>query len=311
MDGDTRYSIGELARRTGLTVKTVRFYSERGIVPPTDRSPAGHRRYDTAAVERLRLVRTLRELGLDLATIREVVDRGLPLPEVAAVQAEALAVQIRVLRLRHAVLTVVAERGLTPEETDPVHRLARLTEDQRRDLVDDFLHAVFDGAATDPVSAGAMRSMTPELSEDPDAEQARAWVELAELALDPDFRAAVRRTAEELAADRARVRTTGPRRDLVAVVRDLVAPALAAGVRPASPQADPVVAALTAHYAQLCGRPDDTGLRRRLLLRLESANDPRRDRYLHLLAVINRWPAPEGPAPALTWSAEALRARTG
>jgi len=37
----TRYSIGELAQRTGLTVKTIRFYSDRGIVTPADRSPAG------------------------------------------------------------------------------------------------------------------------------------------------------------------------------------------------------------------------------------------------------------------------------
>ncbi|MBP2342167.1 DNA-binding transcriptional MerR regulator [Streptomyces cinnamonensis] len=43
MDSDTLHSIGELSRRTGLTVKTIRFYSDRGIVPPTARSPAGHR----------------------------------------------------------------------------------------------------------------------------------------------------------------------------------------------------------------------------------------------------------------------------
>ena len=56
-------SIGELARRTGLTVKTVRFYSERGVVTPA-RTAAGHRRYDAGAVVPLGLVRTLRELGL-------------------------------------------------------------------------------------------------------------------------------------------------------------------------------------------------------------------------------------------------------
>jgi DNA-binding transcriptional MerR regulator len=43
MDGDPLYSIGDLARRTGLAVKTVRFYSDRGIVPPATRSPPGPR----------------------------------------------------------------------------------------------------------------------------------------------------------------------------------------------------------------------------------------------------------------------------
>lgn len=75
MDDGTLYTIGDLARRTGLTVKAIRFYSDRGIVPPTDRNPAGYRLYDIDAVARLDLVRTLRDLGLDLPTIRKVVER--------------------------------------------------------------------------------------------------------------------------------------------------------------------------------------------------------------------------------------------
>ncbi|MBQ1157105.1 MerR family transcriptional regulator [Streptomyces sp. A73] len=310
MDGDTLYSIGELARRTGLTVKTIRFYSDRGIVAPTDRSPAGYRLYDIDAAARLDLVRTLRELGLDLTTIRKVVDRELALPEVAAAHAEALAVQIRVLCLRRSVLTAVAERGSTPEETELMHRLAQLSEDERRRLIGDFLDAVFGGLDAAPAFAGVMRSMTPELPDNPEPEQVQAWVELAEMSLDPDFRALVRRLAEEQAAEQAGSGTTGPRRDIAAVVRDQAGPALTAGIDPDSPRADPVVAAFTAHYAHLLGRPDDIGLRRRLATRLESVNDPRRERYLQLLAVVNGWPAPESLALVLNWSVEALRVRT-
>ncbi|MFJ6896733.1 MerR family transcriptional regulator [Streptomyces hokutonensis] len=311
MDGDTLYSIGELARRTGLTVKTIRFYSDRGIVAPADRTPAGYRLYGMDAVARLDLVRTLRELGLDLSTIRKVVDRELSLPEVAAAHAEALAVQIRVLRLRHAVLAAVAARGSTPEETELMHRLAQLSEHERRRLVGEFLDAVFGGLhAATPAFAGVMRSMTPELPDNPDAEQVQAWVELAELSLDPGFRTSVRQLTEEQAAEQVRGDAAGPRRDIAAVVRDQVGPALAAGIEPASPQADPFVAAFTAHYAHLLGRSDDIELRRRLAARLERVNDPRRERYLQLLAVVNGWPAPESLAPALDWSVQALRVRT-
>jgi DNA-binding transcriptional MerR regulator len=295
--------------RTGLTVKAIRFYSDRGIVPPTDRSPAGYRLYGIDAVARLDLVRTLRDLGLDLATIRKVVDREISLLEVAAAHAEALAVQIRMLRLRRAVLTAVAERGSTPEEMELMHRLAKLSEDERRRLIGDFLDALFGGLAADPAFSGISRSMTPELPGNPEAEQVRAWVELAELSQDPDFRAAARRMAEDLAADRAASDTPGPRRDPVAAVREQVGPALAAGIDPASPQADPVVVAVTAHYAHILGCPDDVALRRRLSIRLESANDPRRERYLQLLAVINSWSAPESLAPVLDWFMKALRAR--
>lgn len=309
MEGDTLYSIGDLARRTGLTVKTIRFYSDRGIVPPIARSPAGYRLYGIDAVARLDLVRTLRDLGLDLPTIRKVVDREVSLPEVAAAHAEALAVQIRTLRLRRAVLTAVARRGSTPEEMELMHKLAKLSEDERRRLIGDFLDTAFGGPDADAAFAGIRRSMTPELPDNPEPEQVEAWVELAELSQDPDFRASVRRMAEHHAAERAQGDTTLLRRDSAAMVRDHAGPALAAGVDPASPQADPVVAAVTAQYAHVFGRPDDLDLRRRLLTRLESANDPRREQYLRLLAVINGWPAPESLAPVLDWFVQALRAR--
>ena len=307
MNGDARYSIGDLARRTGLTVKAIRFYSDRGIVPPTDRNPAGHRRYGPDAVARLDLVRTLRELGLDLATIAKVADRQLPLPEVAAAHARALESQIRTLRLRQALLTAVARRGSTPEELDLMHRLAALSEAERRRLTAEFLAGAFGELAGDPRFTAVVRSLTPQLPDDPAAEQVEAWMELAELSQDPDFRAAVRRTAEGFAAEHSRD-GTAPRRDPVATVRDLTAPALAAGVDPASPQAAPVVAAVTARYADDTGRPDDDRLRRRLLDRLEAADDPRRDRYLRLLAVVNGWAAPRSQAPALDWFIRALRA---
>lgn len=304
MNGDRLYSIGDLARRTGLTVKVIRFYSDRGIVPPAGRSPAGHRLYDIDAVARLDLVRTLRDLGVDLATIRKVVDRKITLPEVAAAHAEALEVQIRVLRLRRAVLMTVAERGATLEEIDLMHKLAKLSDDERRRLVDDFLLAAFGRLHADPEFAGIMRSMTPELPDDPEPHQVEAWVELAELSQDPDFRAGMRRVVDVHAAERT---LGGVHRDLVAVVRDQAGPALLAGVDPASRHADPVVAAVTAQYGHVSGDPH---LRQRLLTRLETANDPRRERYLQLLAVVNGWQAPESSVPALDWFIQALRART-
>lgn len=130
------------------------------------------------------------------------------------------------------------------------------------------------------------------------------------MSLDPGFRTMVRRMAEDQAVEQTRSDMMGPRRDIAAVFRDQVGPALAAGIDPASPQADPIVAAFTAHCAHLLGRPDDVELRRRLATLLESVSDPRRERYLQLLAVVNGWPAPESLGPVFDWSVQALRART-
>jgi len=48
---------------------------------------------------------------------------------------------------------------------------------------------------------------------------------------------------------------------------------------------------------------------RRLLVRPTAVADPRRERYLQLLAVINGWPQPQRLAPMLGWSIEALEAQ--
>ncbi|MEV0155560.1 MerR family transcriptional regulator [Micromonospora sp. NPDC050686] len=308
MNDDGRYSIGELSRRTGLTVKAIRFYSDRGIVPPTDRSPAGYRRYAPTAVVRLELVRTLRDLGLDLATIRRVLDRELSLADVAAAHAEALAVRIRALRQQRAVLAAVARRGSDPKEMELMHRLARLSGAERRRLVENFLDDVFAARRTEPAFAGIARSMTPELPDDAGEAQVEAWVELAELCQDPGFRAGMRLLAEQHAADRAGDRVV--RRDAVALARAQAEPALAAGVDPTAPEADAAVAAIMTGYARLCGRPDDVDLRRRLLARLAAASDPRRERYERLLSVVNGWPVTGSATPVLDWAVRAVAART-
>ncbi|MFE5297875.1 MerR family transcriptional regulator [Streptomyces sp. NPDC056632] len=291
---DTLLPIGELALRTGLSVKTIRAWSESGLVAPAARTGAGYRLYDADAAARLDLVRTLRELGLDLATIRKVLDRESTLAEVAAAHAEALEVSIRLQRRRHAVLTEVVRRGCDAEQTALLHRLAGLTGAERTRLVEDFLDSALGDA---PELAGVVRSMTPEPPADPTRDQLLAWLEWAELAGDPDFRALLRRLAEEYVAEREPAGP--PRPHLVARIRGLVTPALAAGVPPRSPEAAPVVRDLLALYGGAERRAE-------LLARLKTLNDPRRQRHLELLARINGWPAPEPLAPVLDWVVGAL-----
>lgn len=66
--------IGEVAERVGLSLRTVRYYEEIGLVAPVGRSPGGFRIYDEDAVERLALVRDLKPLGFSLEEIRAVVE---------------------------------------------------------------------------------------------------------------------------------------------------------------------------------------------------------------------------------------------
>jgi MerR family mercuric resistance operon transcriptional regulator len=72
-------SVSGLAARAGVSPDAVRYYERLGLLPPTRRSAAGHRRYDERAVERLRFVRGAQRVGLrlrEIGALLEVVDRG-------------------------------------------------------------------------------------------------------------------------------------------------------------------------------------------------------------------------------------------
>jgi DNA-binding transcriptional MerR regulator len=65
--------IGELARRTGLSVKTLRYYEDIGVLPAPERTPNGYRDFDEGTFGRLEFVRAAQAVGLTLGEIREVI----------------------------------------------------------------------------------------------------------------------------------------------------------------------------------------------------------------------------------------------
>jgi DNA-binding transcriptional MerR regulator len=313
----TRITIGALARLTGLPVRTLRFYSDSGLVAPAGRSEAGYRLYDGAAAARVELVRTLRELGVDLPTIKRVLDRELDMAGVARAHAAALDAQIRVLRLQRAVLRVAAARDTTPKEMKLMHDLARLGAAERRNIVSDFVDEVFGGLDAEPTIAARMRMATPELPDDPTTEQVEAWIELAALVRDEDFRWRIRAMAERSAEERADgggtdVPAAGAERDAhaqaAAAVAERAGAALADGIDPASAAARPVVDDLAGVFAQLHGREDGPAFRAWLADTIEAFADRRAERYWSLLAIMNGWPQRPSSTPAWEWLLAALRA---
>ncbi len=112
-------TIGEAARRSGFTVKALRFYEDRGILPPAGRRPSGYRVYGDADLRRLEFIRQAKTLGLTLETIRGLVVAG---PGGAGARARL----VRMLKLRIA------------ETASPIQTLAPLRkelEGRRRILV--------------------------------------------------------------------------------------------------------------------------------------------------------------------------------
>jgi DNA-binding transcriptional MerR regulator len=65
--------IGEVAERTGLSLRTIRYYEEVGLVPPSARSTGGFRLYAEEDVERLELVKRMKPLELSLEEMRDLL----------------------------------------------------------------------------------------------------------------------------------------------------------------------------------------------------------------------------------------------
>lgn len=68
------YSIGELSRRTGVKVPTIRYYEQMGLIAPTARTTGNQRRYDADGLARLGFIRHGRDLGLSIEAIGELID---------------------------------------------------------------------------------------------------------------------------------------------------------------------------------------------------------------------------------------------
>lgn len=66
-------SIGVLARQTGCTIPTIRYYEEIGLLPPGPRTDAGRRVYGDAAARRLSFIRRCRDFGFSIEQVRELV----------------------------------------------------------------------------------------------------------------------------------------------------------------------------------------------------------------------------------------------
>jgi hypothetical protein len=240
--------------------------------------------------------------------VRAVLARATTLAHVAAAHVAVLDEQIRILRLRRAVLSTVAARGNTIEETLLMHKLARLSAQERQQMIDDFVDGVF--AGVDPQAPGTgiarrMRQLPAELPDDPTPAQVDAWVELAELIADPDFRQRARTMALEgqQTSQQPGQQTSqqpGPPALDYQSVQDLAGQALAGAIAPGSSEGQAVLDRLVPAAARAA-----------TLRQLETFTDARVERYWQLLGILNGQPPFPPAVPAFEWLIAALRAAPG
>ena len=71
----TVMTIGDLARRAGTTMRTIRYYEERGLIEPVGRTKGGFRLYEEEELRKLHLIRSLQVLDMPLAQVKAFFDK--------------------------------------------------------------------------------------------------------------------------------------------------------------------------------------------------------------------------------------------
>lgn len=325
MDDRELYPIGDVARRTGLSVSAIRYYSDAGIVEPTRLTDAGYRLYGIRAIAQLELIRTLRDLDAALGDIRQLLAGEKSLHDLLAQHLELVESQERVLRARKAVLRTLVKQGGTATQATLMHKLVSMPDEERQRLIDDFWNEVGENLDVPPGFVDRLRTMRPRLPEDPTATQLEAWIELADLVQGEEFRAAVRSYLQQTyGSSPGRRIADAPvwdfiHEDGVEIMEEIMAECRA-GLPTDSPRARELVIRMADMAAGVvAGERSTPESRSRLATAYRLAEELRHEqddeyegtygRYVSLVSVING-PVPGAgqEGPLLRWMADALDA---
>ncbi len=297
-----RLTIGELSRRTEVAVKTLRFYSDEGLLPPAERSRSGYRLYADEALVRIDLIRTLREADLGLDSIKKVLRRETSLAD--ALRLRLAAVEAHVASLQRIGAALRAALRSEPNEDD-VRRLCavtRLSNEERKAVIENFYERVSEGIPIDEKWKRRMiEASAPKLPDNPTPEQLDAWIELAEIVSDPEFVENLRDSAKEVWGkfDITVMRRAGD--EVAAAAKEAIARSVAAE----SEEARQIVERYGAALAAAKGGTFDERSRHGMRERFEQ-HDPRAARYWELVALMNGTPSVASIVKEWNWIKRAV-----
>ena len=281
--------IGELARLTRVSVRTLRFYCDTGIIKPT-RSTGGHRRFDAGAVDKVRLVRRLRGLGLGLPVITDVLGGQRSVAEAVAAARAELDVELASMAWRRASLVAV-------EQAPPAVRAARLdllaaVESGRAAF--DALVAFWRPALAYDIALDSFVTMSvPEPPVDPTPAQVVAYAEMVAVTAD-----------RSLSRPRRPDRRVVDMEALMGGVDKVLTEAASLVASGATPGPDPLLDDFVTAHAAGVGAQDGPVFRRELLHVLKVDRDPRLRRYWRLYGELTGEDVPVGVTH--TWLVDAL-----
>lgn len=123
--------IGEVAERTGVTQRTLRFYEEKGLLKPPGRMDGGFRLYSETDVKRVKQIRKLQDLlGVTLADIKEMVDAEEILRELRAQYRPEAEIEEKKRQLKRAIDVVQAQYAIVNQKTEQMEEMKAQLEER-------------------------------------------------------------------------------------------------------------------------------------------------------------------------------------
>ena len=130
-NNDANLQIGEVAERTGVTQRTLRFYEEKGLLRPPGRMEGGFRLYSEEDVKRVQRIRRLQDLlGTSLAEIKEMVDAEEVLRELRAQYRPEAALAEKRRQLDKAIEVTQAQQGIVRQKVKQMRELEAQIEER-------------------------------------------------------------------------------------------------------------------------------------------------------------------------------------
>ncbi|HTA38884.1 MAG TPA: MerR family transcriptional regulator, partial [Candidatus Acidoferrales bacterium] len=293
MTNDELFSIGELAERTGVPVKTIRHYADEGILPPSAVSDAGYRRYSHEDARRLRMVRSLRALGFSLPAIASMLDGTRDPADVAALQLDLVETQLHALERQRTILRAAAalqDRSDVLRRLETAYAAASLGAAERAHRLDRWLARTGSGG-NDDAGRGKIRSMVLDgLPVELDEPQLEAWIRLSALLDDGGLLDTLAAQHEPFGSDVTPEARAAFGAQMMTLYGRLY-PLVAQRVAPGDERVRALVDVWVGLFAKVLNRVADPALERWLLAFAERTNDPRIERFWKDVATLRGLPA--------------------
>ena len=301
-------TIGEMAERTGLTVKTLRFYANAGLLPPSGRSEGNYRLFTLNDVMRALTIRSLREAGFTLREIGAVLKRDLPLKQALRLRLAAVEAQVAALRRVASALRLALKSDPSEDDLRRLLTVTQLSNADRKAAIEQFYARVSEGLAISPEWQREMiEASVPDLPDDPTPEQLEAWIELSGIIGDPGFIEQMRNNARDVWTadfDQAAYR------EAWTSITARVSAAMDAGFGPDSPEAGAILNDWLDAYAAAMNRAADDAFKAWWREKI-ATHDDRATRYWELVAVLRGTSAPKRYIEGWAWMKEAARLHLG